>query len=75
MFFHRVDSGQGDAGKVLSIWRIVGGDSLVIGVVIFVILIIVQYMVINKGYERVAEEVPDSLWMQCPENRWPLMPI
>jgi flagellar biosynthesis protein FlhA len=33
----------------------VGGGNLVVGVIIFLILIIVQFMVINKGSERVAE--------------------
>lgn len=47
---------DGEAGKVIEIFgEFVGGNSLVIGVVIFVILIIVQFMVINKGSERVAE--------------------
>jgi flagellar biosynthesis protein FlhA len=40
---------NGDAGKV------VGGGNLVIGIIIFIILIIVQFIVINKGSERVAE--------------------
>jgi flagellar biosynthesis protein FlhA len=33
----------------------VGGGDMVIGIIIFIILIIVQFMVINKGSERVAE--------------------
>ncbi len=33
----------------------VGGGDLVIGIVVFIILIIVQFVVINKGSERVAE--------------------
>ena len=40
---------NGDAGKF------VGGGNLVIGIIIFIILIIVQFIVINKGSERVAE--------------------
>jgi len=33
----------------------VGGGDFIIGVIIFIILIMVQFMVINKGSERVAE--------------------
>lgn len=47
---------DGDAGKVVETFgQFVGGNSLIIGVVIFIILVIVQFMVINKGSERVAE--------------------
>ncbi len=35
--------------------QFVGGGDLVIGVIVFIILILVQFMVINKGSERVAE--------------------
>ncbi len=46
----------GDPGNVVATFgNFVGGGDLVIGVVIFIILIIVQFVVINKGSERVAE--------------------
>ena len=46
----------GEPGKVvLAFGQFVGGNNMVIGVVIFLILIIVQFVVINKGSERVAE--------------------
>ena len=47
---------NGDAGKVIDTFgKFVGGGNLVIGIIIFIILIIVQFIVINKGSERVAE--------------------
>ncbi|MCM1048086.1 MAG: flagellar biosynthesis protein FlhA [Clostridiales bacterium] len=47
---------KGDAGNVVSTFgQYVGGGDLVIGVIVFIILIIVQFMIINKGSERVAE--------------------
>ena len=47
---------NGDAGKVVDTFgKFVGGGKLVIGIIIFIILIIVQFIVINKGSERVAE--------------------
>jgi len=46
----------GEAGNVVTTFgSFVGSGNLVIGVVIFIILILVQFMVINKGSERVAE--------------------
>lgn len=47
---------KGDAGNVVSVFGgYVGGGNLIIGAIIFVILILIQFMVINKGSERVAE--------------------
>lgn len=47
---------NGDAGKVVDTFgKFVGGGNLIIGIIIFIILIIVQFIVINKGSERVAE--------------------
>ena len=46
----------GDAGNVVQTFgQYVGGGDLLIGVLVFLILIIVQFMIINKGSERVAE--------------------
>ncbi len=46
----------GNPGNVVATFgNFVGGGDLVIGVVVFIILIIVQFVVINKGSERVAE--------------------
>ncbi len=46
----------GDPGQVVSTFgNYVGGNNLVVGGIIFIILILVQFMVINKGSERVAE--------------------
>lgn len=46
----------GEPGNVVTVFgQFVGGGDLVIGVIVFVILIMIQFMVINKGSERVAE--------------------
>lgn len=46
----------GVAGKVISAFGVfVAGDSLFVGVIIFSILMIVQFMVITKGAGRIAE--------------------
>lgn len=46
----------GNPGQVVEVFgNFVGGGSLVIGAIVFIVLIIVQMMVINKGSERVSE--------------------
>jgi len=46
----------GEPGNVVKTFGLfVGGGNLVIGLIVFLILIMVQFMVINKGSERVAE--------------------
>ena len=47
---------NGDAGNVVATFgEFVGGGDLIIGVIVFLILILIQFMVINKGSERVSE--------------------
>jgi len=47
---------EGRAGEVVnSFGRFVTGDNIVVGVVIFVILLVVQFSVITKGSGRIAE--------------------
>ena len=47
---------EGYAGNVVETFgQFVGGGDLIIGTIVFIILIIIQFMVINKGSERVAE--------------------
>ena len=46
----------GSPGNVVETFgSFVGGGDLVMGTIVFIILIIIQFMVINKGSERVAE--------------------
>lgn len=47
---------SGDPGNVVRTFgQFVGGNDMVIGTIIFIILLIVQFVVINKGSERVSE--------------------
>ncbi len=46
----------GDPGNVVRTFGdFVGGGDLVIGAIVFIVLILIQFIVINKGSERVAE--------------------
>ncbi len=47
---------SGSPGNVIETFgNFVGGGDPIVGIIVFVILILVQFMVINKGSERVAE--------------------
>ncbi len=47
---------DGDPGQVVKTFgSFVGGNDIVIGAIIFLILLLVQFIVINKGSERVSE--------------------
>lgn len=46
----------GEPGNVVQTFgNFVGGGNLVIGAIVFIVLVIIQFVVINKGSERVAE--------------------
>jgi len=47
---------QGDAGRIIQTFGdFVAGGSFVVGVVIFLILVVIQFIVITKGAERISE--------------------
>ena len=47
---------SGQPGNVVETFgQFVGGGDLIMGIIVFIIMLIVQFMVINKGSERVAE--------------------
>ncbi|MEM1329332.1 MAG: flagellar biosynthesis protein FlhA [Planctomycetota bacterium] len=50
------EAAMGAAGKVISAFgNFVAGDSLFVGIVIFAILVIVQFIVVTKGATRISE--------------------
>ncbi len=52
----RLIIGHGEAGKVIqSFGEFVGGNKIVVGAIVFLIIMIVQFLVITKGAERVSE--------------------
>lgn len=47
---------SGNPGNVVTTFgEFVGGGDIIIGTIVFIILVIIQFVVINKGSERVAE--------------------
>ncbi len=52
----RLIIGNGDAGSVIEgFGRFVGGNDLVVGFIIFILITLVNFLVITRGSERVAE--------------------
>ncbi len=46
----------GDPGNVVATFgAVVGGNDIIVGAIIFIVLVIIQFVVINKGSERVSE--------------------
>ena len=61
---------KGEAGAVIHAFgTFVTGGNMVVGGVIFIIITIVQFMVITKGAERIAEVSALSHWMLCRVSR------
>lgn len=47
---------EGDPGTVIQTFgRLVVGNNVIVGIIIFIILIVIQFMVITRGAERVSE--------------------
>ena len=47
---------DGDPGNVVKTFgTFVGGSNIIVGAIVFIVLILIQFMVINKGSERIAE--------------------
>ena len=47
---------NGNAGKIIETFgEFVAGGSLIVGLVIFIILVVIQFIVITKGAERISE--------------------
>ena len=61
---------QGDAGQIIaSFGHFVVGGSVVVGIVVFLILLVIQFVVITNGAGRVAEVPRASPWTPCPASR------
>ena len=62
---------QYNAGRIIEAFGqfVVGGNEIV-GLVVFLILVIIQFVVITRGSERVAESwLPGSPWTPCRASR------
>ena len=63
------------AGHVVKAFgEFVAGDQLVVGIIIFVIIVIIQFVVITKVPRVSAKWLRDLHWTACRVGRWPSMP-
>ncbi|HAN10592.1 MAG TPA: flagellar biosynthesis protein FlhA [Clostridiales bacterium] len=52
----RLILGEGEAGQVIATFgSFVAGGNIVVGAILFIIIVIIQFLVVTKGAERVAE--------------------
>lgn len=65
------------AGKVIESFGevLIGGGNYAVGLVVFAILMIINFLVVTKVPAGCLRSVPASLWMPCLASRWRLMPI
>ena len=62
-------------GVVKGFGEFVAGDKIVVGLIIFVIIVVIQFVVITKGPRASAKWRPALPWMECRAARWRSTPI
>jgi flagellar biosynthesis protein FlhA len=80
ILLHGADGVESAGHVIMAFGQFVVGGNFVVGVVVFLVLIAIQYVVINHGAVRISEvtarfTLDDSPWMRCPASRWRLTPI
>src|SRR6476619_6908760 len=68
--------GTDAAGHVIEAFgNFVMSGNFVIGIIVFAILVIVNFVVITKGSAASPKSPPASNWTRCPASRWRSTPI
>ena len=64
-------TGPGAAGHVIEAFgNFVVGGNYAVGIVVFVIFVVINFVVVTKGAGRVSEVSALSRWTRCPASRW-----
>jgi flagellar biosynthesis protein FlhA len=67
--------GTAAAGHVIEAFgNVVIGGNFVVGIVVFVILMIINFVVVTKGAERISEVSARFTLDACRASRWPSTP-
>ena len=67
-------TGTDSAGRVIEAFgEFVVGGSYAVGLVLFTILVIINFVVVTKGPRVCPRSLLDLHWMRCRANRWRLM--
>jgi flagellar biosynthesis component FlhA len=62
---------EGRAGPIIQAFgHFVVGDDLTSGLIVFLILVVIQFVVITKGAGRISEVRRASCSTRCPASRW-----
>ena len=70
------NEGAARQGEVIRAFgNFVVGGNYTVGLVVFTILVIINFVVITKGAGAWRKSPHGLPWMPCPANRWPSMPI
>ena len=68
--------GGNAAGNVIEAFgSVVIGGNLAVGLIVFIILMIINFVVVTKGAGRISEVSARFTLDAMPGNRWPLMQI
>jgi flagellar biosynthesis protein FlhA len=46
------------------------GGNFAVGLIVFAILVVINFIVVTKGAERIAEVSARFTWTPCPASRW-----
>ena len=66
---------HGYAGSVIqNFGNLITGGNIVVGVVIFLIIVLVQFIVSPRAPSAWPRWPPASPWTPCPASRWPSTP-
>ena len=69
-------TGAGAAGKVIeSFGHFLIGGNFAVGLIVFAILVVINFIVVTKGAERIAEVGARFTLDVCQASRWRSMPI
>jgi flagellar biosynthesis protein FlhA len=68
-------TGPGAAGAVIEAFGhfLIGGN-FAVGLIVFSILVVINFVVVTKGAERIAEVSHVLPWTPCQANKWQWTP-
>ncbi|MEZ5596643.1 MAG: FHIPEP family type III secretion protein [Pseudomonadales bacterium] len=68
--------GGAAAGQVIEAFgEVLVGGNYVVGLVVFVVLVIINFVVVTKGAGQFLKSARGLPWMPCQASRWPSMRI
>ena len=69
-----IDGVEAAGGVIRAFGSFVAGDQVIVGVILFSILVVIQFVVITQGATRISEVAARFTLDGLPGARWPSMP-